>query len=135
MGRLSNEDWWALTPEARAKLDKDRKAAKAARAAAESAKKPKSKASKDKKNADDDDDRSIASLQKKLQRSESNLKTMTKCLVTLSEGNESDLSDEDGSNNLLAECTLHSAGPKSDVGSMVCSSQEVWRAKGFRPPE
>jgi hypothetical protein len=78
LGRLSNEDWWALTPEARAKLDKDRKAAKAAREAAESAKKPKSKASKDKKDADDDDDRSIASLQKKLQRSESNLKTMTK---------------------------------------------------------
>ena len=104
-GRLSNEEWWALTPEARTKLDKERKAAKAA----DGEKKTKSK-SKDKKD-NDDDDRSIASLQKKLHRSESNLKNMTKCLVNITESNESDLSDEEGSNNLLAECTLQDQSP------------------------
>jgi hypothetical protein len=108
-GRLSNEEWWALTPDERKKIDEKQKAAKlAAEKTADPEKKPKSKG---KPKDDDDDDRSITSLQKKLQWSESNLKMMTKCLVTLSEAGESELLDEEGSNNLLAEWNLRDHSP------------------------
>ena len=45
---------------------------------------------------DDDEEQSVASLKKRLAKSESSLKSVTKCLVMLSEVGESDIS-EDGS--------------------------------------
>lgn len=45
MARLTNDEWWALSPEERTKIDEKRKAAKLTAAkAADGDKKPKSKA-------------------------------------------------------------------------------------------
>jgi hypothetical protein len=128
MARLTNDEWWALSPEERTKIDEKRKAAKLTAAkTADGDKKPKSKA----KDSDDDDDKSVASLQKKLQKTESSLKKMTKCLLTLSEGDESDLSDEEGSNsfNLLAECTLQDHSPM--LGAWYAQAKKSGKLRGL----
>ena len=125
-GRLANDEWWALSPEERAKIDAKRKAAKEAAAKSADDGKPKSKV-KDKKDGNNDD-KSVASPQKKLQRSESNLKKVTKCLVTLSEGDKSDLSDEDGSNNMLAECTLQDHSPM--LGAWYAQAKKFGKLRG-----
>ena len=106
-GRLSNEEWWALTPEARKKLDEKRKAVKLA---TEKPVDTKAKAKGKAKDDDDDEEQSVASLKKRLAKSESSLKSVTKCLVTLSEVGESDIS-EDGSNSLMAESFLCNDSP------------------------
>ena len=96
-GRLSSEEWWKLTPEARKKIDDKRKADREAKEAKEAADKKKSKS----KDVDDDDDRSVKSLQKKLKESQMQLKSVTKSLVTITESSgdaDSELS-EDGSNH------------------------------------
>ena len=128
LGRLSNEEWWALTPEARKKLEEKRKAAKlAAEKTADTDKKARSKGKP--KDDDNDDDRSVASLQKRLQQSESNPKSVTKCLVTMSEVGESDISDEDGSNNMLAETFLCGASPM--LGAWYAQAKKSGGLKGL----
>ena len=102
-GRLSAEEWNALSDADKAKLKKEREDAKAAKVAAD--KKPS-------KSKDDDDKstsgESVTSLKKELTALKRVNKSLKKTAFTLiNEGNESDLSDdEDGSNNFLAGMSM-----------------------------
>ena len=105
-GRLSAEEWNALSDADKAKLKKEREDAKATKESAD--KKPSKSQSKD-----DDDDKStsgesVTSLKKELNALKRVNKSLKKTAFTLiNEGNESDISDdEDGSNNFLAGMSM-----------------------------
>ena len=101
-GRLLAEEWNALSDADKAKLKKERENARGAKQATDK------KSSKSK----DDDDKSTsgesaASLKKELVALKKVNKSLKKTAYTLiNEGNESDLSDEDGSNNFLAGVSM-----------------------------
>lgn len=67
--------------------------------------------SKAKDDNDDDDTKSIASLAKESNQTKQKLKATKNCLVAVCEVNE-DLTDEEGSNNLLAELSLQQHSPQ-----------------------
>ena len=108
-GRLSPEEWYALSDAQKAKLRKEREDAKKAKEAGDK-KSSKSKNSDDKSTSGD----SVASLKKELSALKKVNKSLKKTAYTLiNEGNESDLSDEDGSNNFLAGISMISkASPR-----------------------
>ena len=108
-GRLTDEQWNALTPDEKKKLLEKRKAEKAKKdAAAEGGTPAKSK----KSSADDDDSsvkstKSMADLEKDNARLKRQLKSTKAALVTtISEGDESDLSDDEGSSSFNAALVL-----------------------------
>jgi hypothetical protein len=117
LGRMPPDEWFALSKEEQ-KKELARRAAESAEAAAaaESGKKSTSK-SKAKDNDDDDDAKSVASLTKELKQTQHKLKATQNCLVAVCEVKE-DLTDEEGSNILLAELRLQQASPHK-LGSNV----------------
>ncbi len=110
VGRLSPEEWYALSDTKKAKLRKEREDAKK-----DGEKKPSNKSSKPKNSNDKSTSgESVASLQKQvtaLKKVNSSLKKTAFTLIN--EGAESDLSDEEGSNNFLAGLSMISeASPR-----------------------
>ena len=103
------DEWFALSKEEQ-KKEIARRAAEREKAAADSSKKSTSK-SKAKDDDDDDDAESVASLRKELNQTKMKLKATNKCLLTTLEVRE-DLTDEEGSNSLLAELMLQQASPQ-----------------------
>ena len=104
-GRLTDEQWNALTPDEKKKLLKKRKADKAKKDAAAEA----GTTAKPKKSLGDDDDsslnstKSMADLEKDNTRLKRQLKPTKAALVTtISEGDESDLLDDEGSSSFNA---------------------------------
>ena len=87
-----------------------RRAAEREKAADESGKKSTSK-SKAKDDDDHDDAKSVASLTKELNQTKQKLKSAKNCLVAVCKVEE-DLTDEEGSNSLLAELTLQQTSPQ-----------------------
>jgi hypothetical protein len=106
-GRLLEEAWNALSPEDKTKLVESRKAGRIKAAAAAAGGAPKSSKS------GDDNDKSVIStksmndLQKDNARLKQQLKLTKAALVTtITEGNESDLSDDKGSSNFVAAMAI-----------------------------
>jgi hypothetical protein len=102
VGRLLSEVWYALSEAEKAKLRKEREDAKNAKEAKDK-KSLKSKDSNDKSTLGE----SVASLKKQvlaIKKVNTSLKKTTFTLIN--EGAESDLSDEDGSNNFLAGISM-----------------------------
>jgi len=108
-GRMPPDEWFALSKEEQ-KKELARRAAEREKTAAESGKKSTSK-SKAKENDDDDDAKSVASLTKELKKTKEKLMATRNFLVAVCEVSE-DLTDEEGSNSLLAELRLRQASPQ-----------------------
>ena len=108
-GRMPPEEWFALSKEEQ-KKELARRAAEKEKSAGEVSKKSTTK-SKAKDDGDDDDAKSIASLTKELNQTKQKLKATKNCLVAVCEVNE-DLTDEEGSNSLLAELSLQAHSPQ-----------------------
>jgi hypothetical protein len=113
VGRLSPEEWYALSDAEKAKLRKEREDAKKAKDDGDKKSSKKSSKSKD-SNDTSTSGESVASLKKQLLALKKVNTSLKKTAFTLiNEGAESDLSDEEGSNNFLAGLSMISeASPR-----------------------
>ena len=101
-GRLTDEQWNALSPEEKTKLIKKQKAGKVKKAG-DSAKPKKSLNGKDNDDSSIKSTKSMADLEKDIARLKWQLKSMKAALVTMiAEGDESDLLDNKGSSSFNA---------------------------------